>query len=314
MTLILPRFLKLPSYMKIAILSTNPELYSTRRLVEAIRQKGHQAVVIDHVKCFVMIEGGNPSIVYKGKAITGIDAVIPRIGTSVNAFGCAVVRQFELMRVFTTVKSQAILRSRDKLRSMQVLAKSGVDIPKTVFAKNPSQVTELIQHVGGPPVIIKLLEGTQGVGVVLAETIKAAKSTIEAFYGLRANFLIQEFIAESKGADIRAFVIGNKVVAAMKRQGAEGDFRSNLHRGGEGYRIELTPEEEHTAVAAARALGVKIAGVDLLQSERGPLVMEVNSSPGLRGIEEISGVDVASLIVAYIEDKIVTDEGDTVGV
>ena len=300
--------------MKIAILSTNPELYSTRRLVEAIRQKGHQAVVIDHVKCFVMIEGGNPSIVYKGKAITGIDAVIPRIGTSVNAFGCAVVRQFELMKVFTTVKSQAILRSRDKLRSMQVLAKSGVDIPKTVFAKNPSQVTELIQHVGGPPVIIKLLEGTQGVGVVLAETIKAAKSTIEAFYGLRANFLIQEFIAESKGADIRAFVIGNKVVAAMKRQGAEGDFRSNLHRGGEGYRIELTPEEEHTAVAAARALGVKIAGVDLLQSERGPLVMEVNSSPGLRGIEEISGIDVASLIVAYIEDKIVTDEGDTVGV
>ncbi|MCE7043721.1 30S ribosomal protein S6--L-glutamate ligase [Dyadobacter sp. CY312] len=300
--------------MKIAILSTNPELYSTRRLVEAIRQRGHQAVVIDHVKCFVMIEGGNPSIVYKGKVITGIDAVIPRIGTSVNAFGCAVVRQFELMKVFTTVKSQAILRSRDKLRSMQVLAKSGVDIPKTVFAKNPSQVTELIQHVGGPPVIIKLLEGTQGVGVVLAETIKAAKSTIEAFYGLRANFLIQEFIAESKGADIRAFVIGNKVVAAMKRQGAEGDFRSNLHRGGEGYRIELTQEEEDTAVAAARALGVKIAGVDLLQSERGPLVMEVNSSPGLRGIEEISGVDVASLIVAYIEDKIVTDEGDTVGV
>lgn len=314
MTLILPRFPKLPSYMKIAILSTNPELYSTRRLVEAIRQRGHQAVVIDHVKCFVMIEGGNPSIVYKGKVITGIDAVIPRIGTSVNAFGCAVVRQFELMKVFTTVKSQAILRSRDKLRSMQVLAKSGVDIPKTVFAKNPSQVTELIQHVGGPPVIIKLLEGTQGVGVVLAETIKAAKSTIEAFYGLRANFLIQEFIAESKGADIRAFVIGNKVVAAMKRQGAEGDFRSNLHRGGEGYRIELTQEEEDTAVAAARALGVKIAGVDLLQSERGPLVMEVNSSPGLRGIEEISGVDVASLIVAYIEDKIVTDEGDTVGV
>jgi ribosomal protein S6--L-glutamate ligase len=300
--------------MKIAILSTNPELYSTRRLVEAIRQKGHQAVVIDHVKCFVMIEGGNPSIIYKGKAIKGIDAVIPRIGTSVNAFGCAVVRQFELMKVFTTVKSQAILRSRDKLRSMQVLAKSGVDIPRTVFAKNPSQVTELIQYVGGPPVIIKLLEGTQGVGVVLAETIKAAKSTIEAFYGLRANFLIQEFIAESRGADIRAFVIGNKVVAAMKRQGAEGDFRSNLHRGGQGYRIELTPEEEHTAVAAARALGVKIAGVDLLQSERGPLVMEVNSSPGLRGIEETSGVDIASLIVAYIEDKIVTDEGDTVGV
>jgi ribosomal protein S6--L-glutamate ligase len=300
--------------MKIAILSTNPELYSTRRLVEAIRQKGHTAVVIDHVKCFVMIEGGKPTIIYKGKTVKGIDAVIPRIGTSVNAFGCAVVRQFELMKVFTTVKSQAILRSRDKLRSMQVLAKSGVDIPKTIFAKNPTQVTELIQLVGGPPVIIKLLEGTQGVGVVLAETIKAAKSTIEAFYGLKANFLIQEYIAESKGADIRAFVIGNKVVAAMRRQGAEGDFRSNLHRGGEGSRIELSPEEEDTAIAAARALGVKIAGVDMLQSERGPLVMEVNSSPGLRGIEEITGIDVASLIVSYIEEKIVTDEGDTVGV
>lgn len=300
--------------MKIAILSTNSELYSTRRLVEAIKKRGHKAVVIDHTKCFVMIEGGNPTIVYKGKAIKGIDAVIPRIGTSVTAFGCAVVRQFELMKVFTTVKSQAIVRSRDKLRSMQVLARSGVDVPKTVFAKNPTQVTELIHHVGGPPVIIKLLEGTQGVGVVLAETIKTAKSTIEAFYGLRANFLIQEYIAESKGADIRAFVIGNKVVAAMKRQGAESDFRSNLHRGGEGFRIELTDEEEQTAIAAAKALGVRIAGVDLLQSDRGPLVMEVNSSPGLQGIEEISGVDVASLIVAYIEDKIVTDEGDTVGV
>lgn len=300
--------------MKIAILSTNPDLYSTRRLVEAIRQKGHQAVVIDHVKCFVMMEGGNPSIIYKGKPLTGIDAIIPRIGTSVTSFGCAVVRQFELMKVFTTVKSQAILRSRDKLRSMQVLAKSGVDIPKTVFAKNPTHVNELIHQVGGPPVIIKLLEGTQGVGVVLAETIKAAKSTIEAFYGLKANFLIQEFISESKGADIRAFVIGNKVVAAMKRQGAEGDFRSNLHRGGAGTAITLTTDEENTAIAAARSLGVKIAGVDLLQSDRGPLVMEVNSSPGLEGIEEVSGVDVASLIIAYIEDKIIADEGDTVGV
>lgn len=300
--------------MKIAVLSSNPDLYSTNRLVEAIRKRGHQAMVIDHVKCFVMIEGGKPSVIYKGKALKGIDAVIPRIGTSVTAFGCAVVRQLELMKIYTPTKSQAILRSRDKLRSMQVLAKSGVGIPKTVFAKNPAQVNELIQMVGGPPVIIKLLEGTQGVGVVLAETIKAAKSTIEAFYGLKANFLIQEFISESRGADIRAFVIGNKVVAAMKRQGAEGDFRSNLHRGGQGYLIELSPEEEQAAIAAAKALGVKIAGVDLLQSERGPLVMEVNSSPGLRGIEEVSGIDIASLIVAYIEDKIVMDEGDTVGV
>ena len=300
--------------MKIAVLSTNPDIYSTKRLVEAIKKRGHQAVIIDHVKCFVMIEGGKPTILYKGKPIKDIDAIIPRIGSSVTSFGCAVVRQFELMKVFTSVKSQAILRSRDKLRSMQVLAKSGVGIPKTVFAKNPSQVTELIHVVGGPPVIIKLLEGTQGVGVVLAETIKAAKSTIEAFYGLKANFLIQEFIAESKSADIRAFVIGNKVVAAMKRQGLDGDFRSNLHRGGQGTVIQLSPEEEETALAAARALGVRIAGVDLLQSERGPLVMEVNSSPGLKGIEEVSGVDIASLIVAYIEDKIKTDEGDTVGV
>ncbi|WP_149242046.1 30S ribosomal protein S6--L-glutamate ligase [Dyadobacter sp. 32] len=300
--------------MKIAVLSTNPDLYSTRRLVEAIKKRGHQALVIDHVKCFVMIEGGKPSVIYKGKPLKGIDAVIPRIGTSVTAFGCAVVRQLELMKVYTPIKSQAILRSRDKLRSMQVLAKSGVDIPKTVFAKNPAQVNELIHMVGGPPVIIKLLEGTQGVGVVLAETIKAAKSTIEAFYGLKANFLIQEFISESKGADIRAFVIGNKVVAAMRRQGADGDFRSNLHRGGQGSLIELTPEEERTAIAAAKALGVKIAGVDLLQSERGPLVMEVNSSPGLRGIEEVSGIDIAALIIGYIEDKIVMDEEDTVGV
>lgn len=300
--------------MKIAVLSTNPDLYSTKRLVEAIKLRGHKAMVIDHSKCFVMIEGGKPTIIYKGKPLKNIDAVIPRIGTSMTSFGCAVVRQFELMKIYTPIKSQAILRSRDKLRSMQVLSKSGIDIPKTVFAKNPSQVNELIHLVGGPPVIIKLLEGTQGVGVVLAETIKAAKSTIEAFYGLKANFLIQEFIAESKGADIRAFVIGNKVVAAMKRQGLEGDFRSNLHRGGEGHIIELTPEEEETAISAAKALGVKIAGVDLLQSDRGPLVMEVNSSPGLQGIEKTSGLDVASMIIQYIEDKIITDEGDTVGV
>jgi ribosomal protein S6--L-glutamate ligase len=300
--------------MKIAILSTNPDLYSTKRLVEAIQQKKHQAVVIDHAKCFLIIEGGKPSVIYKGKPVEGIDAVIPRIGSSITAFGCAVVRQFELMKVYTPIKSQAISRSRDKLRSMQVLAKSGVGIPKTVIAKNPGQVNELISMVGGPPVVIKLLEGTQGVGVVLAETTKAAKSTIEAFFGLKANFLIQEFISESRGADIRAFVIGNHVVAAMKRQGAEGDFRSNLHRGGEGRLITLTSEEERTAIAAAKALGVKIGGVDLLQSERGALVMEVNSSPGLRGIEEVSGIDIASLIISYIEDKIVMDEGDTVGV
>jgi ribosomal protein S6--L-glutamate ligase len=300
--------------MKIAVLSTDPELYSTRRLVEAIQHKGHEAQVINHVRCFLKIEGETPTVFYEGRAIEGIDAIIPRIGTSVTAFGCSVVRQFELMKVFTTVKSQAITRSRDKLRSMQILAKAGVRIPKTVFAKNPAQVNELIKMVGGPPVIIKLLEGTQGVGVVLAETSKAAKSTIEAFYGLKANFLIQEYVAESKGADIRAFVIGNKVVAAMRRQGAEGDFRSNLHRGGEGHAIQLSPEEEQAAISAARALGVKVAGVDMLQSNRGPLIMEVNSSPGLQGIENTSKIDVASLIIAYLEEKFRMDEGDTVGV
>lgn len=300
--------------MKIAVLSTDPEIYSTRRLVEAIKSKGHEAVVLNHLRCFLVIEGEKPSILYEGKSIEGIDAIIPRIGTSVTAFGCSVVRQFELMKVFTTVKSQAISRSRDKLRSMQILGKAGVHIPKTVFAKNPAQVNELIKIVGGPPVIIKLLEGTQGVGVVLAESSKAAKSTIEAFFGLKANFLIQEYVAESKGADIRAFVIGNKVVAAMHRQGAEGDFRSNLHRGGEGYAITLTPEEEHAAIAAAKALGVKVAGVDMLQSNRGPLIMEVNSSPGLQGIEATSKIDIAALIIAYLEEKIKTDESDTVGV
>lgn len=300
--------------MKIAVLSSNPDLYSTKRLVETIEKRGHQAVVIDHVKCFLVVEEGKPTVIYKNKPITDVDAVIPRIGTSVTAFGCSVVRQFEMMKVFTATKSQAISRSRDKLRSMQILTKAHVAIPKTVFAKNPSQVNELIKIVGGPPVIIKLLEGTQGVGVVLAETAKAAKSTIEAFYGLRANFLIQEFIAESKGADIRVFVVGNKVVAAMKRQGIEGDFRSNLHRGGSGMAIELTPEEEHTAIAAAKALGVRIAGVDILQSNRGPLVLEVNSSPGLKGIEQYTGIDVASHIISYIEEKIKADEGDTVGV
>ena len=300
--------------MKIAVLSTDPEIYSTRRLVEAIRQRGHEAVVINHLKCFLMIEGETTSIRYEGKAIEGIDAIIPRIGTSVTAYGCAVVRQFELMKVYTTVKSLAITRSRDKLRSMQILAQGGVRIPKTVFAKNPAQVNELIKIVNGPPVIIKLLEGTQGVGVVLAETSKAAKSTIEAFFGLKANFLIQEFVAESKGADIRAFVVGNKVVAAMRRQGAEGDFRSNLHRGGAGTPVTLSPEEEKAALDAAKALGVRVAGVDMLQSSKGPMVMEVNSSPGLQGIEKTTGIDVASLIIAYLEKQLMLDEGDTVGV
>ncbi len=300
--------------MKIAVLSTNKDLYSTRRLLEAIQKNGHQGIVIDHSKCFVVVEGDKPTLIYKGSPVKDIDAVIPRIGTSVSGFGCTVVRQFEMMKVYTTVKSQAIMRCRDKLRSLQILSKAGVNIPKTVMTKDSSQVEELLKYLGGPPVVIKLLEGTQGVGVVLAETKKAAKSTIEAFYGLRANFLIQEFVAEAQSADIRAFVIGNRVVAAIKRQGLEADFRSNLHRGGTGQPVTLTAEEEYAAVAAARALGIKVAGVDLLQSDRGALVIEVNSSPGLQGIEEVTGIDVAGQIITYIEDKMILDEGDTVGV
>ncbi|QMW02891.1 30S ribosomal protein S6--L-glutamate ligase [Spirosoma foliorum] len=302
--------------MRIAILSAKPDLYSTQRLLEAASQRGHQGVVINHLNCQVMIEGGKPSILYEGTELDSFDAVVPRIGASVTDYGCAVVRQFEMMGVFTTAKSQAIMRSRNKLRSLQVLSKAGVGLPKTVFANHPKNgdITRLINLVGGPPVVIKLLEGTQGIGVVLAETTKAAKSTIEAFYGLKKNVLVQEFIAESKGADIRAIVIGGKVVGAMKRQGADGDFRSNIHRGGNACAVELTPDQEKTAIDATRALGLKVAGVDMLPSDRGLLVLEVNSSPGLEGIETATGIDIASQIITYIEDKIRTDEGDTVGV
>ncbi|RDB05483.1 30S ribosomal protein S6--L-glutamate ligase [Runella aurantiaca] len=300
--------------MKIAVLSTNPKLYSTKRLVEAIRTHGHEAIVINHALCHVMIEEEKPVILYKNKPVEGIDAIIPRIGASVTDYGCAVVRQFEMMKVFTTVKSQAIMRSRNKLRSLQILSKAGVQIPKTVFANQTKDIESLIHLVGGPPVIIKLLEGTQGVGVVLAESETAAKSTIEAFYGLKTNVLIQEYIAESKGADIRAFVVGNKIVAAMKRQGKAGDFRSNLHRGGKATPILLTPQEEKAALQAAKALGVRVAGVDMIVSNRGPMIMEVNSSPGLEGIENCTGVNVADLIVSFIEEKIPADENDTIGV
>ncbi|WP_266363513.1 30S ribosomal protein S6--L-glutamate ligase [Tellurirhabdus rosea] len=300
--------------MHIAVLSTNPELYSTRRLVESIETRGHRASVIDHLKCQVMIEGGKPSVFYRGEPLEAIDAIVPRIGASVTDYGCAVVRQFEMMGVFTTAKSQAITRSRNKLRSLQVLSRAGVGLPKTVFAKQPRDLDQLMGLVGGPPVVIKLLEGTQGIGVVLAETAKTAKSTIEALYGLKANVLIQEFIAEAKGADIRAFVVGGRVIGAMKRQGKEGDFRSNLHRGGNGKSVCLSVEEEETAINAARALGLRVAGVDMLQSHRGPLVLEVNSSPGLEGIEKTTRIDVAGEIVQFIEEKIPADENDTVGV
>lgn len=302
--------------MRIAILSANPNLYSTRRLLEATQQRGHEGVVVNHLNCQVMIEGGKPSVLYEGLELESFDAIVPRIGASVTDYGCAIVRQFEMMKVFTTAKSQAITRSRNKLRSLQVLSKAGVGLPKTVFANHPKNgnVAQLIELVGGPPVVIKLLEGTQGIGVVLAETAKAAKSTIEAFYGLKKHVLVQEFVAEAKGADLRAIVIGGRVVGAMKRQGLEGEFRSNIHRGGNASAVQLTPAEEQTAIDAARALGLKVAGVDMLPSDRGPLVLEVNSSPGLEGIETATGVDIADEIIAYIEEKIRTDEGDMVGV
>lgn len=300
--------------MKIAVLSTNPKLYSTKHLVEAIEKRNYEAVVINHALCHVFIEEEKPVILYKNKLVEGIDAIIPRIGASITDYGSTVVRQFEMMNVFTTVKSQAIMRARNKLRSLQILSKAGVQIPKTVFANQAKDVESLIKLVGGPPVIIKLLEGTQGVGVVLAESSKAAKSTIEAFYGLKTNVLIQEYIAESNGADIRAFVVGNKVVAAMKRQGHAGEFRSNLHRGGKAEAIQLDTNQEKAALQAARALGVRVAGVDMILSNRGPMIMEVNSSPGLEGIEKITGINVSELIVSYIEDKIRADEGDTIGV
>lgn len=287
--------------MKIAILSRNLKLYSTRRLVEAAEQRGHEVIVLDHLKCVLVIEKGHPHIFYGGKEVVGIDAIIPRIGTSVTFFGAAVVRQFEQMKVFSSVESQALVRSRDKLRSLQLLAKAGLGMPKTAFASTPNNIDNVLEQVGGAPVVIKLLEGTQGIGVILAETHKSAKSVIESFLALKANILVQEFIKEASGVDIRAFIVDGKIVGAMKRQGLPGEFRSNLHRGGSANIVELTKAERETAIKAAKKLGLAIAGVDMLQSARGPLVMEVNSSPGLEGIEGATGVDIAGKIIEYIE-------------
>jgi ribosomal protein S6--L-glutamate ligase len=287
--------------MKIAVLSRNSKLYSTRRLVEAAEIRGHEVVVLNHLKCVLVIEKGNPQIFYGGTEITGIDAIIPRIGTSVTFYGAAVVRQFEQMKAFSCVESQALVRSRDKLRSLQLLAKAGIGMPKTAYASEPKDIDSVIDQVGGVPVVIKLLEGTQGIGVILAETHKSAKSVIESFHAVKANILIQEFIKEAGGADIRAFIVDGKVVGAMKRQGLPGEFRSNLHRGGKASLHELTKEERETAIKSAKKLGLAVAGVDMLQSSRGPLVMEVNSSPGLEGIEAATGVDIAGKIIEYIE-------------
>ncbi|GAA0880731.1 30S ribosomal protein S6--L-glutamate ligase [Algoriphagus jejuensis] len=288
--------------MKIAILSRNTALYSTRRLAEEVTRAGHELVIVNHSLCDLIIEQEGPSIIYKGHRLEGIDAIIPRIGASVTFYGTAVVRQFELMGAFSAVSSQAIVRSRDKLRSLQILSKNGLGMPKTAFTNfSKGGEKHLVEQVGGAPLIIKLLEGTQGLGVVLAETKKAAQSVVEAFNGLKARVIVQEFIKEAKGADIRAFVVNGKVVGAMKRQGAEGEFRSNLHRGGVATVIKLSRQEKQAALNAAKALGLDIAGVDLLQSARGPLILEVNSSPGLEGIEQATGVNVAEAIIKYVE-------------
>lgn len=287
--------------MKIAILSRDATLYSTRRLKEAGEIRGHDMRVIDHLRCYMNITSHNPIVMYQGKPLENFDAIIPRIGASNTFYGTAVVRQFEIMGVFTTNESQAISRARDKLRCLQILARQGIGLPVTGFAHSTKDIEGLIEIVGGAPLVIKLLEGTQGIGVVLAETHQAAKSVIEAFRGLEANILVQEFIKEAGGADIRCFVIGEKVVAAMKRQGAAGEFRSNLHRGGTASKIRLTPEERSTAIRAAKAMGLRIAGVDMLRSNHGPVVMEVNSSPGLEGIEMATGIDVAAKVIEYVE-------------
>lgn len=289
--------------MKIAILSRGPKLYSTRRLVEAAEAKGHEVRVIDALRCYMNINSVHPEVHYKGEVLEEFDAIIPRIGASVTFYGTAVLRQFEMMNVFPLNESVAISRSRDKLRSLQLLSRKGVGLPVSGIAHSPDDVDDLLKIVGGAPVVIKLLEGTQGVGVVLAETHSAATSVIQAFNGLKANILVQEFIKEAGGADIRCFVVGGKVIAAMKRQGKEGEFRSNLHQGGSANLIKITSAERATAVNAAKIMGLNVCGVDLLRSNHGPVVMEVNSSPGLEGIEKATGKDIASMIIDFIEVK-----------
>ncbi|WP_165312118.1 30S ribosomal protein S6--L-glutamate ligase [Vibrio ziniensis] len=299
--------------MKIGILSRNSSLYSTKRLIEACKQRGHEVKVIDALRCYMNINSDQPEIHFKGEELAGFDAIIPRIGASVTFYGTAVLRQFEMMGVYPANESVAISRSRDKLRSMQLLSRRGIGMPITGFASKPDDVKDLLDMVGGAPVVIKLLEGTQGIGVVLAETRKAAESVIEAFMGLKANIMVQEYIKEAGGADIRCFVIGDKVIAAMKRQGAEGEFRSNLHRGGSASLVKITPQERKTAIEAAKIMGLNVAGVDLLRSARGPLVMEVNSSPGLEGIEAATGKDIAGMIVEFLEKNAASKRTKTRG-
>ncbi len=299
--------------MRIAILSRNKNLYSTRRLVEAGEKHGHEMVVLDTLKCYMDIAASKPGIHFKGERLEPFDAVIPRIGASITQYGMAVLRQFEMMGTFPLNESVAIGRSRDKLRSLQLLSRKGVGMPLTSFAHYVGDTRDLIRLVGGAPLVVKLLEGTQGKGVVLAETMKAAESVIDAFRELHADFLVQEFIKEAGGSDVRCFVVGNKVVAAMQRTAKEGEFRSNLHRGGSAEITKLSPQERATAVKAARTMGLNVAGVDLLRSSRGPLVMEVNSSPGLEGIELATGKDVAGMIFDFIETNAAPNRTRTKG-
>lgn len=287
--------------MNIVILSRNPHLYSTQRLVEEAQKRDHKVEIIDPLKCDIIIEKEKPTIYYKDRYLDYVDAIIPRIGASITFYGCAVVRQFEMMGAFSIVSSGSILRSRDKLKSLQLLSKAGIGMPKTVFTNYSRDAKEVLAHVGGAPVIIKLLEGTQGLGVVLAETKNAAESVLEAFNGLEARVIVQEFIKEAKGADLRALVVDGQVVGAMKRQGKEGEFRSNLHRGGSANIIKLSEDEIRLATNSARALKLPVCGVDMLQSSRGPLLLEVNSTPGLEGIEAATGKNIAKAIISFIE-------------
>lgn len=290
--------------MRIIVLSRNPKLYSSKRLLEAILARGHTGRIIDHLKCDIVMDDEGPSIFYEGEQLTDVDAIIPRIGASVTFYGTAVVRQFEMMKVFSAIDSLAITRSRDKLRSLQILSRSGVGMPKTAFTNYNMEENKILQHIGEAPVVIKLLEGTQGLGVVLAETKKAAKSVLEAFESLKTRVILQEFIHEAGGADIRVFIVDGEIVGSMKRQGQEGEFRSNLHRGGHAKVIKLSRSEKATALKAAKCMGLAIAGVDMLQSKKGPMVLEVNSSPGLEGIETATGADIAGKVIEFIEQSV----------
>lgn len=299
--------------MRIAIMSRSKRIYSTKRLVEAANARGHEVEVVDTLRCYMNIASHRPTIHYRGQQLEGFDAVIPRIGASITFYGTAVLRQFEMMGTFPLNESVAVNRSRDKLRSLQLLSRRGIGLPVTGFARAPDDIGDLIEMVGGAPLVAKLLEGTQGIGVVLCETRKAAESVVEAFMGLNVSIMVQEYIKEAGGADIRCFVVGDKVVAAIKRQAKPGEFRSNLHRGGSAQLIKITPQERAVAVRAARIMGLNVSGVDLLRSNHGPLVMEVNSSPGLEGIETATGKDVAGMIIEFLEKNAKKDKTRTRG-